>query len=32
MAEKKASTRETYESIMSELRSGNVAPVYLLMG
>lgn len=32
MAEKKASTRETYEKIMSELRSGNVAPVYLLMG
>lgn len=32
MAEKKASTRETYEKIMSELHSGNVAPVYLLMG
>lgn len=32
MAEKKLTTREAYDKIMTELRSGNVAPVYLLMG
>lgn len=32
MAEKKISSAEAYNKIMSELKAGNISPVYLLMG